>query len=150
MITSIGKQKCPWGEKYDPVQRRCVDVVIGVDRITTTAPHPTYQRTSSSGLVLSDNVRPEWAGLNDAMPSGGVIDFLKKVRGEASKTVSSVTGDASNALSGAVRDGIRDGVQASIEQHPATAKSIVGTGVVIGLGAAAALVTLGIVIGRKK
>lgn len=100
--------------------------------------------------MLSDNVRPDWAGLNDAMPSGGILDFFKKVRGEASKTVESVTGDASGALSSAVRDGIRDGVQATIEQHPKTAKSIVGTGVVIGLGAAAALVTLGIVIGRKK
>ncbi|HRK04077.1 MAG TPA: hypothetical protein PLW14_03170 [Chlorobiota bacterium] len=99
---------------------------------------------------LHDGVRPPWRDKSGGLADNPIDGILRDVKNASTKVGNAATSGVSEAISSAVRSGLTDGVEQAIVERPKTARTIVAGGVVIGLGCVAALVSVGILIGRKK
>lgn len=138
-VRKMKKRPCPPGfQWFDGIG--CVDRIPGVERAIDSPEQPPFG--------LFDNVRVPWAQLADP-----VSEYLEDLRREAEGAVGGVIGTATQEAQGAIGNtistGIREGITTSVERAPKTVTSIVTTGVLIGLGSAAALFAAGYLMGKK-
>lgn len=108
-------------------------------------------RIPQKSTQLNDSIRPPWRDRSGGSLADNPLDkIIRDVQDGAKKATDAATGGVSEAISSAVRNGLTDGVQQAIVDRPKTARTIVAGGIVIGLGCAAGLVALGILLGKKK